>query len=247
MASYAYVVDAALNDARYQTELTRIENRLANLGLSGRWERMTILKNIQEAVSSAIKRGATTVVVIGNDQTITKVLPDVIGQKVTLAMIPLGPDQLIAEALGLPTGVAACDALSRRIIEHIDIGKANSNYFLLQLAADAATAITCDDAYTISSLDPDGRLEIANLRSDLGVGRPNDGRLELVVHPTTNHGFFNRRMGGQASVFPITQAKIPSNAAGHLILDGQVVVKPPLTISVLPKKLAVIVGPNRKF
>lgn len=250
MAAYAYVVDVGLNDARYQAELTRIENRLANLGLSGRWEKMTILKNIQDATLSAIKRGATTVVVVGNDLTITKILPIVIEHKVTLGLIPLGPDQQIAEALGIPVGLAACDVLSRRIIARVDLGKANGYYFLLQLSAGAPASITCDNCYTVSSLDPHGQLEITNLRSDLGVGRPNDGRMELVVRSTPNRGFFGRSRPtySDASVFPIKQAKIQSvGTPANLVLDGQTIVKAPITVQVAPGKLTVIVGPGRHF
>ncbi len=246
MTGYAYIVDAFANDPKYRTDIIRVESRLAGLGLQGRWERMTILKNIQDATEEAIKRGAGTIVVVGNDQTITKVLPSIIDHNVALGLIPLGPDQTIAQAFGVPTGAAACDCLSRRIIQKVDVGQANKHYFLLQLAAPAPTAITCDGTYTVTSLDPAGQLFITNLRTDTG-GHPNDGRLELVVQPGPSGGW-GRRRSGASSIFPITEAKIQSRGEqGTMLLDGQTVVKAPLTVSVLAKKLSVIVGPNRKF
>ncbi len=249
-ASYVYVVDAFVNDPKYQTELIRIESRMAGLGLPGRWEKMTILKSLRDATADAIKRGATTVIAVGNDQTVTKILPLIVDRGVTLGLLPIGPDQFIAEALGIPHGVAACDCLSRRIIQRVDVGQANGNYFLLRLSANGMTSVTCDGKYTVSSLDPEGQLEITNLGSEVGVGQPNDGRLELVVRPSQPSGMFSRWRNdfSRTSVFPIRRAKIEGAAATtNLLLDGQTVVKAPLTVETLPKKLSVIVGPNRRF
>lgn len=247
MAGYAYVIDAALNDPKYRAELNRIETRLATLGLQGRWERLTILKNIVDTVGDAIKRGAGTVVVIGSDQTVTKILPIIIEHGVTLGFIPLGPDQTIAAALGLPVGLAACDCLSRRVIEHLDVGRANQQYFLLNVTAPAPSSITCDGAYTVTSLDPHGRVAITNLGPRDQRGRPTDGRLELVVQPAGGGSWWSRGSTSQASVFPITKAKIQAPSEIASVLDGQVIIKSPITVDVVRRKLAVIVGPHRTF
>ncbi len=248
MAGYVYVVDAFINDPKYRTDVVRIESRISSLGLQGRWERMTILKNIHDTTEEAIKRGAGTVVIVGNDETVTKVLPSVVDHDVAMAMIPLGPGQAVAQALGLPMGVAACDCLSRRIIQHVDIGRANKHYFLLSLSAPAPTAITCDNSYTVTSLDPSGQILINNLGS-VGGGRPNDGRLELMVQSGQGGRRSWWRSGGHtASIFPIHEAKVQGRGEQEsVVLDGQTIVKPPLTVDVLPKKLSVIVGPERTF
>lgn len=250
MARYVYIVDSFVNDPKYRTELLRVESRMASLGLAGRWEKMTILKNLRDATTEAIKRGANTIIAVGNDQTITKMLPLIIDRDVTLGIIPLGPEQAIAQALGLPLGLPACDCLSRRIIQRVDVGQANGNFFLLRLSAPAMTTVVCDGTYTVSSLDPNGQLEINNLSSDPGLGQPNDGRLELVIRPGSPTGMFGRfrRAFSQASVFPIRRAKIETSGEGvNLLLDGQIVVKAPLTVETLSKKLSVIVGPDRHF
>ena len=50
---YAYIFDSFLQERKYQHELGQIENRLATLGIQGKIEKMTILKNIQEAAPTS--------------------------------------------------------------------------------------------------------------------------------------------------------------------------------------------------
>lgn len=245
---YFYVFDSYLQDRKFASDVSRVEARLGVLGIQGRQEKITILKNIQEAVNEAIKRGATTVVAVGNDKTVTKILPQVIEHGLTLGLIPIGPDQTIADTLGIPHGIAACDSLSRRVIRKLDVGKANNQYFLLQLQAPAGTTVTCDDTYSVESLDPRGAIAITNLAGESG-GSPSDGRLELVVGSSGRSAWPSfRRSYAPSSVFPIHRAKLKCHQdSDTLLLDGQTVVKTPTLVEVGEKKLEVIVGRGRKF
>ena len=245
---YAYIVDSFLQDRKYQHDIGQIENRLSTLGIQGKIEKMTILKNIQEAARQSTKRGIETLVVVGNDETITKVLPQIIDSGITLGLIPLGPHQTIAKILGIPVGLPACDALSRRIVRKIDLGKANNAYFLFTLAAPASVAVDCGK-YTITSLDPTGTMTIANFPTGDAKGIPDDGKLELLVMPgETKRGWGGIRRSSGGSVFPITNIKMTS-AEGpvNVTLDGQVTIKTPVAVEVVKNKLAIIVGKDREF
>ena len=243
---YAYIFDSFLQDRKYHHDIGQIENRLATLGIQGKSEKMTILKNFQEAARQAIKRGAETLVVIGNDETVTKVLPQLIDAKVTLGLIPLGSNQAIAKILGIPVGLAACDALSRRVVRKIDLGKANNAYFLFTLTAPAEVTVDCGK-YSITSLDPSGTITVANFPVGESRGLPDDGKLELIVAPGEAGRGWGRR-GGTESIFPITNIKLTSSQGPvSAILDGQVTIKTPVTVEVAKKKLAVIVGRDREF
>lgn len=241
---YAYIVDSFLQDKKHQAELFRIETRLGQLGIQGRMEKITILKNLLEAARDAIRRGATTLVAVGNDETIIKLLPIAIEENVTLGIIPLGQPNTVAEALGVPAGVAACDALSRRVIRRIDVGQADNQYFLLEARLASGGPVECDGKYTVESLDPNGEVVFGNLRGRDPLGQSTDGRLELHIQ-SGNRGFWNRSFS-QESVFPIKRASLRSRGDSSLILDGQVIVKSPNLIAVAAKKLGVIVGRDRK-
>lgn len=245
---YFFLFDSFLQESKYRSELAKIEGRIASLGLTGRTEKITILKNIREAAERAIERGATTVVAVGNDQTITKILPAVASAKVTLGHIPIGTPHVVGDILGLPAGAAATDDLSRRIIAKIDLGRAGGHFFLLSATLPASVAISCDSAYTVTAIEPEAVIEAVNLGSDAYLGRPDDGRLEVVIHGSgKKRGLFGGRQSA-ASVFPVKHMKLAYAGPEAIItLDGTTVLKTPLTIEAVPQKLSVIVGSKRKF
>ncbi len=254
---YCYVCDTFLQQPRYASQLNRIEVRLAELGLSGKTERLTILKNIKEIVDSAIKRGVDTIVAIGNDQTISKIVNLVAGSKTTLGVIPIGEPQAVAGLLGIPSGEAACEILSKRIVHRLDLGRVNNRYFLRTLEVSGATAILESEAgYQISTNDPSGRISIANfgprsvLESQAGLADPSDGRLEAVVVSSEPRRWARliRSKRIRPSIFPVKKVRVTCPTASlSLVIDGEAVVKTPATVEVAPGQLKVIVGRNRKY
>ena len=62
---YHYIYDSFLSDKRYENEISQIEARILGLGINGRVDKLTILKNLKEIVEDGIKKGAETLVVMG--------------------------------------------------------------------------------------------------------------------------------------------------------------------------------------
>jgi hypothetical protein len=150
---YYYLFDSPLADNKYSSIVNRIEFRIIELGINGRMDRLTILKNMRELIESAIKRGAETIVVVGDDTAVARAVSIVARYNVTLGIIPVGPHQLIARALGIPEGEAACDVLSKRVVRTIDLGKVNDQYFLFSLDIPAQdVTVECDGHYRVSLL-----------------------------------------------------------------------------------------------
>lgn len=246
---YFYLYDSWLQDRRYQPEVAKIEARLNALDIRGRSEKITILKNIHEAIRDGLKKGASTVVIVGNDKTITTVLPDLLEANVAIGMIPIGEPQTIAEFLGIPSGVAACDVISRRVVERVDVGQANKQFFLLNAALPPGAIVTCDGQFSVSSARPEDRMVVTNLETSGRVSNPADGRLELVIASEKKSGWgpFGKN-GPTASVFPIREAQVTAKTGqAQLLLDGQVTVPTPSTLVLAKKKLSIIVGRQRHF
>ena len=160
---YHYICDSFINQKKYEPILHRIEGRLLELGINGKIEKLTLLKNLKELVEEGIKRNAETIVVIGDDKTISKVISFLPNFSVILGIIPVGPENKIAKILGIPEGEKACDILSARIIEKIDLGKVNDNYFIssLEIPFSNETVIECDD-YSIFTLSSANKINICN-------------------------------------------------------------------------------------
>ena len=250
---YTYIYDSYLNDKKYQNALFRIESRLLELGINGRIEKLTILKSLKELVADAVDRKSETLVIVGNDETLTRAISFLPSHNTIVGMIPMGPKNEIAELLGIPQEVDACDTVSRRIIEHIDLGKANGQYFLSRLEIPDMTKVKLEcNGYSIS-MSHSGAAFICNMDLQKGPVRcnPQDGVLEAVIQPTEDHRSFTevfKNKFSHSSVFPITSAFLRGFGENVPVLaDGYTTLKTPVVIEIAPKQLQIIVGGRRSF
>jgi diacylglycerol kinase family enzyme len=77
---------------------------------------------------------------------------------------------------------------------------------------------------------------------------PGDGLLEAVVVSEKSGWNFFKKSFKKDSVFPIKKAKIKCETeCVPLLLDGQTVVKTPALVEIVPKRLNIIVGKDRKI
>ena len=150
---YCYLYDEYIQEnKRYERELLKIENRLTDLGIAGKISRLALFRNAEEMIRDEIERGVETVVVLGNDETVRKVIDVVADCEVVLGIIPIGPGNELARMMGVPEGVAACDILSARRIETIDVGTVNGRRFVTGLSVpDFHAELTCEDRFRITS------------------------------------------------------------------------------------------------
>lgn len=247
---YCYIYDELTQDKRYEKELSAIENRLADLGIAGKIVRMALFRNVEEMVRDEVRRGTTSVIAVGNDETVHKVIDVISGTDVVLGIIPLGAPNELARMLGVPEGVAACDVLSARIVEQIDVGIVNGKRFLTSLSVpNFRSELTCEGAYRVTP-ESEGHLEIRNLAGDATrderVSDPTDGRLETVIRVGVKHGWFGRRRMCE-SVLPLTSVAIRSEKPIAVLADGEEMMGTRFDIGVESGVIRVISGRNRKF
>lgn len=262
---YFYIYDIYLNDKKYERILARIESRLTDLGISGKIARLSVLKNIKGAVREAISawggfsegedKRAKTIVVVGNDQTITQVI-NVISEydNITLGFIPVGPDNELAEILGIPLDEIACDILSNRLIDILDLGKINDRYFLTSVEIkDSGVVLDCDGQYKIR-LKKKQQVNICNFGHFLNKRvNPKDGILETMVSQRDNKfSIFKKTNYSPDSLFFNKEVRIgveqdEGTNEALVTVDSSQVIKTPATITIAPKKLKLIVGKERRF
>lgn len=245
---YLYIYDAFLNDPKYATLLAKIEQRVVDLDIKGKIARLSILKNLKELITDAVKGGVKTVVVIGNDQTFTKVINVVADLDVTLGLIPVDDTSVIAKMLGIPPRELACEVVSGRIIKKIDLGKINNNYFLRSAEiVDAPASIMCDD-FQIHPTTNHHTIVVNNFGPHYQRSNPTDGVMEAVITPRKSAW-----LGGEkplkSTVLPFTKVTITSliDEPISIITDSYHVMKTPAAIEIAPAKLKIIVGSQRNF
>lgn len=236
--------------------LARTETRLTDLGIGGKIFRLSPLRNVAELINDEIRNGVKTIVIVGNDKTLSQIINLAAKFDVTLGLIPMGNDNKIAKALGIASTEEACDILSARKIERLDLGKANDVYFLSQISVSSgAVTIECENKFKVTAKTKD-LIRICNLRplsaaagQSAGYFNPQDGLLEILVHPLKSDfwQFLKKGKTADKSIIPFKKSIIKSKIPLTVATDGQKVLKTPVEVEVLPKKLRFIVGKNRIF
>jgi diacylglycerol kinase family enzyme len=223
-----------------------MEIRLTDLGLNGKIIRLGGIKNIKGTIQNEIKLGAKTIVAVGNNQTVNKIIgaiidTDIYGdfqKKTLLGIIPIGSDNSIAASFGIKNEEDACNILLARRIEKIDLGLVGDYYFLNEASIESyGTNINLEDY----SLEPEekGTIRIINLLSDKINNinsNPHDGLLDVII---------NTRKKSQ-TILKLDKFNIV-NKNEQLLVDGVISVKTPVDISVVRDRVSVIVGKDRSF
>lgn len=253
---YLYLYDSFLNNKKYNRLLAKIETRLTDLGIGGKIFRLSPLRNISELLNDEVSGGIETVVVVGNDKTFSEIINLAAKLKVALGIIPVGPSNKIATTLGVNSPDDACNILSARKIEKIDLGKINGTYFLSNITLSGGrVTIECENKFRVTPQTKD-QICICNLRPIFETGfeptnsfNPQDGLLEIFVQPMATGVFklFKKSSQLKNSIIPFKKIAIRSRDSLPVVTDGQKVLKTPVQIEIVPKRLKIIVGKNRMF
>ncbi len=247
---YYYIYDSFVQAKEYQRELAAIENRLADFGITGTIGRLSLFRDAGELVTDEVRRGAKTIVVVGNDSTVRKVVGAVVASRATLGIIPLGPGNTFAKLFGVPSGVEACEVLSRRIVVPLDVGKINGKYFLSRIRIPRADLMLhCEGRYDIHAAR-DGEVQIKNVGwvddapAAPELGDPHDGMLETVIDVREPGGLFHRAVWRRSTI-PMRTITIEGAQPIQAFVDEEKYAHPRLEISILPRRLRVITGRDR--
>lgn len=244
-----YIYDDYLNKSKYSRVLNRVEIRLTDLGLNGKIIRLGAIKNIRDVIQNEIKNGAKTIVAVGNNQTVNKIIGSVIDNElygffqknILFSIIPIGGDNSIADSLGIKKEEEACNILLARRVKKIDIGLVNNYYFLNKATIESqGSIIDINNEYVIESKEK-GIISVFNLKSSANDDKnikvnPIDGKLDIYI----------KNKGKDLSLLSVNKLKI-SNPQYQLILDDIIEVKTPADINIIAGKLNVIVGKDRSF
>jgi diacylglycerol kinase family enzyme len=256
---YFYIYDSFLSEKKYERTLAAVETRLTDLGISGKIGRLSPFTSAKGLIRDEAKRGTETVIVVGNDETVSKAVEGIGEVKVTFGMIPIGSPTTIARALGIPEGVEACEVLSKRVTQKIDLGKVNGKFFLssVRIPGDRVV-IEGDGQYRISTLASNCEIIVSNLRSGemmdsnqgslRNSGDPMDGMLDTLI---MNRGGgllgFSKRGAGKSSIIPLRSMNIRSAEPIEVVADGSPFTNDTFNIEVVPDCLKVITGRERIF
>ncbi len=257
--AYLYLYDSFVRESVFKDIMRIVEKRFVDFGLSGKVIRITPFTNCRSLIEDEMRYGIKTVVIVGSDETIAKVMSRAADLDVIFGIIPLGKkNNQLAESLGIPINEDACNTLAARKIEFVDYGVINGQRFFLTSLhiKNAGLRITCDNTFVIKAEKDNVELAVSNLlpssiqNAGSGLLHPQDGKLEVIIRPQISgilSGLLNRRAYSKPSIFPFRRLLISAARPFTMIADDRETQESSIEITVAPKKLKIIVGKGRKF
>jgi diacylglycerol kinase family enzyme len=253
---YVYLYDNFLRDKKYASLIKAIEISLTDYGIAGKILRLTNFTDAKPIVEDEIRRGAKTIVVVGNDSTFGHVLSRAATAECSFGFLPVGPNNTIASVLGIPVGLEACDVLSRRRIEKLDIGWVNNRFFISQLhVKPAKLEVVYDERFRVTAEDK-MEVVVCNLQpffwkknkkdAETRVVHPQDNKLEAFLRPLTKKRWWGYTYE-DPSIFPFEEMEITSKEPFVVEADGRVTKEIRLKIALAHGKVEMVVGRHRKF
>ncbi len=258
---YFYIYDSFLVKKKYDKILSRVETRLAILDIAGRKHRLSILKSVSEIIQKILEQDSSpTIVVVGGDETFCEATLPLVGTEATIGFIPTENDSLIADILGLPVNEYACDVVSARRIEYVNLGKINNQHFFSSVEFEPMQSlILADKKYQIITKKIKS-VKVANLDflrfqrgidgapEDKMVSNPKDDHLEVLMGTPQKRLMFFKQKEKRDSLFFVKKLSIdPKNPKNEVLIrvDNKNIIKAPALIEVAKEKLKIIVGKDR--
>lgn len=243
---HVYIFDYFLNQKKYDKIVAKIETRITDLGLQGKNCHVGPLKSLKSIVTEELKNNPTTIIAIGDNKTLNEVVNAAKDSNIIIGIIPIGNNNSIADTLGITDEDQACNVLSARLIERIDIGVINNNYFIANAKiATQGTVMEINGKYTIEPTG-DGEVEIINLNTSTQNSKinPNDGLFEIFINVNQKKLMSSTN---EQSFIQTNRVIINNLKHNQFLIDNAVEIPTPVEIGVIKNKLSVIVGKERGF
>lgn len=129
---YYYIIDPGkLPIHTFEQLQVQLQGLLHEFNISGEFGRVTTLKTISDLVDTASSRGAKTIIICGNDDTLNQALAATKHREFVLGYIPLDPtNSYLAKILGLDSIFTAIKTIAGRRIVSMDIAKVGNLHYI---------------------------------------------------------------------------------------------------------------------
>ena len=242
---YYYIYDDFIATPKLQVKLADIESKLALLEIKGPVSRLHALTNINEVMRRAVVRGATTVIVVGDDRSLLKVLNALPNKKIVVGLIVMGPQVALAKKLNVETVKAGIEAAAGRKLVPVNTGTINKFAFLQNVAITGGpfTAIL-DDTLTIKSDHLQSTISIIN--PQLAFSKDKSSLLEAHLTPLKGRWSMGKVREEQVSKLNFRKLILKSQAPMTAVVDGaKTITDKSLTIDMIENAAKLIVGRKR--
>ncbi|MBU1033243.1 MAG: hypothetical protein ABII13_04025 [Patescibacteria group bacterium] len=250
--NYAYLYDGFLSERKYEREVAALETKLNTYDLAGKISRLALFREPKDLVMGMVNKRISTIVVVGNDETLFKIIGLMPELNATIGYIPLAKPSAVADLLSIPIGSDACDVLAARFVETLDMGLIGDQYFFTEVfLPNTRAGLNVEGQYQVSPVSG-GSLSIRNLG---GIKNPKqnqadakDGLLEAVVIPNEEKKrslWRRRRADKQDTRIMFSNGSLVSDKPINFFVDNKLVSGQKIEVSILPGSVRFITGRGR--
>ncbi len=255
---YVYLYDTFVKTGPYARVLKSIENRLTDLELSGKIVKLAAFSNPKAILHDEIRHGAKTAVVVGDENTFSKVLTQCADVEMVFGWIPIGREVGMSKLLGIPYGADACAVVSARRVLAIDVLSINNRYAIGEVHIPMSKIwMAMDGKYAMGPTSDALELAVCNLRTmpwckqHYGkMSHPKDRKLEVFVRPLQKQArkkAFWRTQYAPLTVLPFERMTVYAKTPFELFIDGQRSKETRVEIKLAPHRVKLITGKKRAF
>ena len=109
---YYYIFD--IKKCKKRSQVEAIKSQLIELGISGEYTYISSAQSAEELALLGLRRGYSTIIVAGSDDSINAVANVMIGQKEAMGVIPLQASKAICHLVGTSSVTEAIESLQNR-------------------------------------------------------------------------------------------------------------------------------------
>jgi diacylglycerol kinase family enzyme len=132
---YYYIFD--IKKCKKRSQVEAIKSQLIELGISGEYTYISSAQSAEELALLGLRRGYSTIIVAGSDDSINAVANVMVGQREAMGVIPLQASKAICHLIGTSSPAEAIESLRFRRINEMTTGKtATGKHFLTYLEMD---------------------------------------------------------------------------------------------------------------
>lgn len=229
---YYYIFDQIRN-SKARADFEKIKEIARNFSIPGEFAQISPARSAEELVESAVDKSVSTLVVIGSDTLINKVVSALIKARtaapVALGIVSTDPESILFERWGFKTFEDALETIKFRKLERFTIGMIEPDHYFLSSArieCPKPTRMLIEiDHYKVEGVFD--RVEISN---NLYVLIERFLREKSVIKSTLNWLSGKVNLDSDQSIFKGKIIRISSTEAIPVLVGSEAVTKTPINI-----------------
>ncbi len=239
-----YYIANPIKNKQEQNFFSSLRQKLTSEGIAGEMEFCSPEADAAKLAASALSKGFTTIVAIGDDFLASRVAGVLVDQPIALGIIPIGASAHLIDLLGYGNWIEAIQVLRHRKLGLYDIGLINEDiFFLTGLEIKADKPIDFNLHVSQFSANFSGRhllIRLFNNNPPFNISNV----LHFLVPKEIHRGLFGRKSQNSSieTLLRAEQAVIQTSPQMEIKMSDSVLASTPISLSLIPQSIRLITG-----